>query len=192
MNMNGNLPQKRSFALSPDRKLALLLEILLLMMAGALAAFMHFNIRIPLNIPGHHGLEFMAIFVLVRLTSNIRFAATASVLGVGILLLIPGIGTSSPMHSLSYLLPGLMLDAFYQLNKKQMHLLFFTALIAGISYMSIPLSRWFIHIFTAYPYMSFIKFGTAYTLMSFFLFGMLGGMLGYGLNSIKSSFTKNK
>ncbi|NQT76681.1 MAG: hypothetical protein HQ565_03130 [Bacteroidetes bacterium] len=190
--MNGNLPQKRSFALSPDRKLALLLEILLLMMAGALAAFMHFNIRIPLNIPGHHGLEFMAIFVLVRLTSNIRFAATASVLGVGILLLIPGIGTSSPMHSLSYLLPGLMLDAFYQLNKKQMHLLFFTALIAGISYMSIPLSRWFIHIFTAYPYMSFIKFGTAYTLMSFFLFGMLGGMLGYGLNSIKSSFTKNK
>ncbi len=57
---------------------------------GALAAYMHFNLRIPLNIPGHHGLEFMAIFVLVRLTSNIRYAATASVLGVGILLLIPG------------------------------------------------------------------------------------------------------
>ena len=192
MNMNGNLPQKRSFALSRDRKLTLLLEILLLMMAGALAAYMHFSLRIPLNMPGHHGLEFMAIFVLVRLSSNLRYAATASVLGVGILLLMPGIGASSPLHSLSYLLPGLMLDIFYQLNKKQMQLLFFTALIAGLSYMTIPLSRWFIHIFTGYPYMSFIKFGTAYTLLSFFLFGMLGGMLGYGLNSIKSSFTKNK
>jgi hypothetical protein len=190
--MNGNLPQKRSFALSPDRKLTLLLEILLLMMAGALAAYMHFSLRIPLNMPGHHGLEFMAIFVLVRLSSNLRYAATASVLGVGILLLMPGIGASSPLHSLSYLLPGLILDVFYQLNKKQMQLLFFTALIAGLAYMAIPLSRWFIHIFTGYPYMSFIKFGTAYTLLSFFLFGMLGGMLGYGLNSIKSSFTKNK
>lgn len=192
INMNGNLHQKRSFALSPDRNIALILEMLLIVAGGALAALMHFKLRIPLNLPGHHGLEFMAIFVLIRLSANVRYAATLATLGTGIMLLIPGLGASNPLHSFSYLLPGLFLDFFYIISRGRMQLFLIAAITAGISYMMIPLSRLIVQIFIAYPYMAFVKFGIVYTVFSFLLFGILGGMLGYGLFIVKSVFNQNK
>jgi len=188
MNMNGNLPQKKSYALTHNRNHALILELLLIIMGGALAAFMHFKLRIPLNIPGHHGLEFMAIFMVIRLESNLKYAATLATLGVGILLLIPGMGAGNPFHSIAYLLPGLTIDLAYQFSRGRIHVLFVSAIIAGIGYMSIPVSRLLVHLFSGYPYMAFLKFGVAYTILSFFFFGMLGGVLGFGLSNIKSIF----
>ncbi|MDT8393812.1 MAG: hypothetical protein RQ761_08195 [Bacteroidales bacterium] len=190
--MNGNLPQKRSYALSPDRNITLILEMLLLVAGGALAAMMHFKLRIPLNLPGHHGLEFMAIFVLIRLSANVRYAATLATLGTGIIILIPGMGATNPLHSFSYLLPGLFLDFFYIIGRGRMHLLMIAGITAGISYMMIPLSRLIVQIFIAFPYMAFVKFGVAYTVLCFLLFGMLGGILGYGLFIVKSVFNQNK
>lgn len=70
-------------------------------------------------------------------------------------------------------------------------MLLLISFIAGLAYMSIPLSRLFIKLFTGYPYPAFIKFGEAYTILSFYFFGMLGGLLGYGMNSIKTSFSKS-
>lgn len=191
MNMNGNLPQKKSYALSHDRKQALLLELMLIVMGGALAALLHFSLRIPLNLPGHHGLEFMAIFILIRLESNLRYAATMATLGVGLVLLIPGMGAGNPFHSVSYLLPGLAIDLIYQFSRGRIHVLFVAAIIAGIGYAFIPISRLMIQLISGYPYMAFIKFGVAYTILSFFFFGMLGGVLGFGLSGIKSKFYKS-
>jgi hypothetical protein len=169
------------------------LEFFLLMLAGAFAVFLHYKLRIPLNIPGHHGLEFMAIFVLLRMGSNLKYAATIATLGAGIALLLPGMGAANPVNSFGYLLPGLMLDFFYFFSRSERkQSFFFIAIIAGISYMSIPLSRFVVYIFAAYPYGAFVKFGVAYTILSFFFFGLLGGILGYGLNSVKPSFHKNQ
>jgi hypothetical protein len=171
----------------------MVLEFFLLMLAGAFAAFLHYKLRIPLNIPGHHGLEFMAIFVVLRMGSNFKYAATIATLGTGIMLFLPGMGAVNPMTSLGYLLPGIMLDLFYIFNKAdRKQSFFFIALIAGISYMSIPLSRFIVYFFADYPYMAFIKFGVTYTILSFFFFGLLGGILGFGLNSVKPSFNKNQ
>ncbi len=191
MNMSGNLPQKNSSEQSLSRSTALVLEMFLLMMAGAFAMFLHYRLRIPLNIPGHHGLEFMAIFVLIRLGSNVRYAASIASLGVGIFLLLPGMGASNPLHSFGYLLPGLVLDSLYMLGSKRFQMFLLIIFLAGFAYMSIPLSRFFVTLITGYPNPAFIKFGTAYTILSFFFFGMLGGLLGYGMNSIKTSFRKS-
>lgn len=191
-NMNGNSSQKNSSVLSHNENLALVLELLILMMAGAFAMFLHYRLRIPLNMPGHHGLEFMAIFTVVRLSSNLRFAATIATLGTGILLLIPGMGAFNPLHSFSYLLPGILLDLLYFTGGKQARWFVLVALGAGITYMSIPLSRFFVHLITGFPEMAFVKFGVVYTILSFFFFGMLGGMLGYGLENIKSFFRNQK
>jgi len=161
-------------------------------MGGILAAYMHFKLRIPLNIPGHHGLEFMAIFVLIRLESNLKYAASIATMGVGLLMLVPGFGAGVPLHTLSYLLPGIMLDLLFRLSANRSHVLIIAAFIGGLAYMSIPLSRLIIHLFSGYPYMAFVKFGVLYTILSFFFFGLLGGALGYGLSSIKSSINKSK
>jgi hypothetical protein len=191
-HMNGNLPQKRSSVLSLNPSAIYVLQLLLLMMAGAFAMFLHYKLRIPLNIPGHHGLEFMAIFTIVRLSSNIRWAATVATLGAGILLLIPGMGSTDPLHSFSYMLPGIMLDVLYITGRKQMGWLIFAAIGAGIAYMCIPLSRLFVHLFSGYPVISFFKHGIVYAILSFFFFGMLGGVLGFGLDRIRLSFTNQK
>jgi len=189
--MNGNLPQKNSSEQFLNRSAAIVLEMFMLMMAGAFAIFLHYKLRIPLNIPGHHGLEFMAIFVLIRLGSNIRYAASIASLGVGIFLLLPGMGASNPLHSFGYLIPGLVLDSLYMLGSKRFQMFLLIIFIAGFAYMSIPLSRFFVALFTGYPNPAFLKFGTAYTILSFFFFGMLGGLLGYGMNGIKTSFRKS-
>lgn len=192
MNINGNLPQKRSSVISLNRDIALILEILLIIMGGALAAYMHFKLKIPLNIPGHHGLEFMAIFMLIRLESSLKYAATVATLGVGLFFLIPGMGAGTPLHSLGYMLPGIILDLLYRFMGGRAHIVIIAAMVAGLSYMSIPLSRLFIQLSSGYHFMAFIKFGIMYTMLSFFFFGFLGGTLGYGLSSIKSKLKQAK
>ncbi len=190
MNMNGNLQQKKSYAGSHSGSGALVLELFYLMLAGAFATFLHHKLRVPLNLPGHHGLEFMAIFTFIRMSSGMRYAASIAMIGTGIVLLMPGFGAASPLHSIGYLLPGIVLDLLYGISKNWTKNILHITLIAGIAYMSIPLSRLILFIVSGYPNMAFIKFGPAYTIMSFFFFGMLGGMLGFGLNSIKQSINK--
>ncbi len=191
--MNGNSHQKKPLEASLSRSGLLVLEVFLLMMAGAFAMFLHHKLRIPMNTPGHHGLEFMMIFVVLRLSSNLRYAATLAVVGTGLFIMLPGYGASTPLHSVSYLLPGLILDLFYNLNENSMKRIIALALISGLAYMSIPLSRLLVVAATGFPYNAFIKFGTFYTIVSFFTFGMIGGLLGFGLDQIRKSFnTQNK
>jgi len=191
MNMNGNLPEKKSYALSHSLSIAHILEMLLLVMAGGLAAYMHFNLRIPLNIPGHHGLEFMGIISLVRLTSKLKYAGMLTMLGTGFILLLPGAGGGTLLHGFSYLLPGMIMDLAYYSGKDRIRTLVVIALASGFAYISIPVSRLLVNLVSGYPYMAFVKFGIAYTTLSFFFFGMLGGLLGYSLYSIKNKFFKS-
>jgi hypothetical protein len=130
----------------------------------------------------------MAIYVLIRLSSDIRFAATTATLGTGLILLIPGFGASHALHSFTYLLPGIVLDALFILYHGQKKVLVITVISAGIAYMSIPLSRLIIQGLTGFTSMAFIKFGALYTLLSFMFYGMLGGILGHGLYAVKSIY----
>ena len=188
--MNGKSPQRRSFAVSHNRNIALLAELLLLFAGGVLAAVLHAKLRIPLNTPGHHGLEFMAIYVLIRMASNVRYAASMATLGTGIALLIPGIGASDPLHSFSYLLPGIVLDLLYPYVSKKNFRWLTIILLAGMAYASIPMSRLMVNLASGYTYMAFVKYGALYTILSFFFFGMMGGMLGLGMDKARSLFNK--
>ena len=188
--MDGKLPQRRSFAVSHNRNIALLAELMLLLAGGMLAAVLHAKLRIPLNMPGHHGLEFMAIYTLIRLASKLRYAALMATIGTGVALLIPGIGSTDPLHSFSYLLPGIVLDLLYPLINKSTFRWLMVMLLAGFAYASIPLSRLLVNLLIGYPYMAFIKYGTLYTTLSFFFFGMMGGLTGFGMEKARSLFSK--
>jgi len=192
MNMNGNLPLRNSSDQSLNRSIPLVLEMFLVVMGGALATYLHFKLRIPLNIPGHHGLEFMAIIALIRMSSGIRYAGLLAMLGTGIMLLIPGIGQGTLLHGFSYLIPGLILDLFYLAGKDRIRILLVISLASGLAYMCIPLSRLIVNLAFGHPYMAFVKYGVAYTTLSFFFYGMLGGILGYGLFNIKNSILRSK
>jgi hypothetical protein len=190
INMNGNSQEKKLSGLSLNLDISRVLETLLIMMGGGLAAYMHFHMRLPLNMPGHHGLEFMAILTIIRLSSRLRYAGMISMLGTGFVLLVPGLGGGTILHGFAYLLPGIILDLAYVAGRERIRILLVIAFVAGFAYMVIPISRLILNAITGFPYMAFVKHGVTYTVLSFFFFGMMGGLLGSGLNSIRKFFLK--
>ncbi len=180
--MNGNVQQKsllRGFL--TNSTLAGVLEIILLLLAGVMAIVLHARLRTPLNIPGHHGIEFMAIILAARLSSSVKWASSISALGIGIFILFPVLGFKDPMMGFNYMLPCFFIDIAFNSIKSTKFRNLFLSVAAGLGYMLIPVSRMITNALTGYPYMSFIKHGTVTPLVTFLLFGFLGGLLGTGI-----------
>lgn len=190
-NIFGKPQVETTSGLIHNRTLRLTLEALLLMGLGALAVLLHARLRSPISVPGHHGIEFMALLMLGRLSSNLRFASTFSSFGIGLLLLFPVFGFNDPMMGFNMMLPGFLLDFCYHFGGKFSRKAWFVMLIAGFSYMLIPLSRLIINAFTGYPYGAFLKYGPIIPVVSHFTFGLMGGLLGTGVSNIlKKLFSK--
>ncbi|MDP2722794.1 MAG: hypothetical protein Q8O72_08555 [Bacteroidales bacterium] len=184
--MNGNVQQKSlSGSFLTNLTLARVFEVLLLLMAGTLAIVLHERLRTPLNIPGHHGLEFMAILLGARLSSKLKWASSISALGIGVFILFPVLGFKDPMMGFNYMLPCFVLDLAYnsvgQLSKYKKLLL---VVAAGFGYMMIPLSRLLTTLVTGYPYASFMKHGFLMPVVLFMVFGLMGGLLGTGIYQV--------
>lgn len=158
------------------------LEYFLLFGIGIVAFLLHSRLRTPLNMPGHHGLEFMAILMAGRVASRIPWASSISSLGIGLILLTPIVGIKDPLMGFTYMLPGFFLDAFFLMAKDQARRLVFIALIAGLAYAVIPLSRISFHFLTGYPYLSILKHGPIVPVLGYFIFGLAGGLTGGGIS----------
>ncbi len=183
-NIFGKPQIKTISGLTHNRSLGVLLEVLFLLGIGAVAILLHARLRTPLNIPGHHGIGFMGLLLLGRMSSNLKFASTISSLGIGLLLMFPVLGFKDPMMGFNYMLPGLFLDIFYQLGGQQSKKVWFLAIVAGISYITIPFSRLLISSSTGYLYGAFLKHGFVTPFISYLFFGLSGGLLGTGTSKV--------
>ena len=189
--MNGNVQQKTlSRKYLTNLSIAGILEILLLIGAGVLAIVLHARLRTPLNIPGHHGIEFMAIILAARLSSKIKWASSISALGSGIFLLFPVLGFKDPMMGFNYMLPCFFIDLAYNFIKNNKYRNLFLSIAAGLAYLMVPMSRLITTLTTGFPYSSFLKHGFATPIFTFLLFGLLGGILGTGIYIIGKKLFK--
>lgn len=178
-SMNGKLLTKNISEKFLNPTLARVLEIILLLGIGMIAILLHARLRSPLNLPGHHGMEFMALLVVTRLGSKMKFACSISSLGIGFLLLFNVFGFKDPFMSFTYMIPGILLDVLFIAFSPWRNKIYIMALIAGIAYMTIPLMRLMIFLTTGFPYPSFIKQAQIIPLGGFFIFGLIGGLAGY-------------
>jgi len=182
MVMNGNVQQRSLLKeLLTNRTISSVLEVILLLLAGVLAIVLHARLRMPINVPGHHGIEFMTVIIAARLASKIKWASSISALGIGIFILFPVLGFKDPMMGFNYILPLFLVDIAYNLNKSKKYRNLIIALAAGFGYMLIPASRVLLSLTTGFPYSTFIKHGFVTPLFSFFFFGLMGGLLGTGI-----------
>jgi len=189
--MNGNVQQKTlSRKYLTNLSIAGILEILLLVGAGVLAIVLHARLRTPLNIPGHHGIEFMAIILAARLSSKIKWASSISALGIGIFLLFPVLGFKDPMMGFNYMLPCFFIDLAYNFIKNNKYRNLFLSIAAGLAYLMVPMSRLITTFTTGFPYSSFLKHGFVTPIFTFLLFGLLGGILGTGIYIIGKKLFK--
>ena len=187
-NISGRLPAKTTSGLIHSKTFRLPLEVMFLTGLGMLAILLHARFKSPLSIPGHHGIEFMALLLMGRLSSNLKFASTTTSFGVGLLLLFPVLGFRDPLMGFNFMLPGLLLDFCYNLGWNFVKKAWFLALIAGLAYMMIPLSRMIISISTGYQYETFLKYGLFVPVLTHFAFGLAGGLLGTGIYKILNKF----
>jgi len=179
--MNGNMYQKSISKTFQTNTLSIVFEILFLLLLGVSAVMLRSYLRIPMNIPGRHGLEFMAILIIGRRVSKIPFASVIAMIGASSIMFVPFIGIKDPFLPVIYLLMGIVLDSLYFVFRNPSNRLAILTLIGGLAYMVIPISRVGIYLFTGVIDHSFIKWGFAIPIVSHFVFGIAGALLGAGL-----------
>jgi hypothetical protein len=175
--MNGQFYQRNTSKESAISPSAILAEFLILMLFGFVVAFLRARLRIPLHMPGHHGVEVMFLIVLARLITRLPISATITTMSAAGCMLIPGLGYSDPFLPVIFICFGLFLDAAFRFLPKLHLSIPFVVFIAGIAYSFIPLTRLVLVVFTDFPYSSILKGGFAANLISHFFFGALGGLV---------------
>ena len=175
--MNGQFYQRNTSKESATNTSVIITELLILMFFGFLLAFLRARLRIPLHIPGHHGVEVMFLIILARLITRMPIASTITTMSAAACMFIPGLGYSDPFLPVVFVLFGLFLDWAFKIFPKLHLSVPFVILISGIAYSFIPISRFLIVAFTNFPYDSFLKSLFGYNLLSHFFFGALGGSI---------------
>jgi len=156
------------------------LSILSLLLLGVIAGILHVHLKYPLDIPGHHGLEWMALLMFGRFLSNNRYAAT---------ILASGAAGSYLMQSsflalahdvkpaLIFLLTGACADIIFRFSKDRLPMLINAGLIGGLAFVSKPLVMYCLFL-GGLKVGSFIKNPDYLPFISHLLFGMVGGVGG--------------
>jgi len=183
--MNGKQQIRSISGQYPDQALDKVLQAIALILLGVLAITLHARLRYPLSLPGHHGMEFMAILVAGRMLSNLKYAGSFTSLGTGLILLFPIFGFKDPFMGFNFMLPGLVIDAAYLVVRNNKYLPYFLAFFSAVAYASIPISRIVLQDFSGYVYPNLQKYGTPlYPLFSHAFFGLIGGFAGIGISFI--------
>ncbi len=177
--MNGKLHQKSLLKVF-QTSISTRLEMFILLFLGMIAIFAHARFRSGINIPGHHGLEFMALLMVGRAASKIKWASLFFSIGVISLLFIPFLGFKNPIMSFVFLIPGISVDIFYNSIKKYNNKIWFLSLVGGISYGLVPIIRLLLTEFTGIIHKSLLL-TPVYTITTHIIFGTIGSIIGVAL-----------
>lgn len=178
--MSGKSYQKNTLSLSLTKRYATVIEILLLIMTGVFIATLRAYLRVPLNIPGRHGIEVIGILMAARMLSGQKFASSITMLASGSMMLLPFMGFKDPTIPFMYMGIGFSLDflwAKFKLNVKNAYIV---ALFGGLCYMMIPVLRLGIHFSGLMFISSFAKHGIIIPILTHFFFGALGTLVAFG------------
>jgi hypothetical protein len=127
-----------------------------------------------LQLPGHHGLEAMALLVLARLCCTNPWSAT--LVGASAAVSAPFLGAShGVLMPLFYVLPGLVLDLGYRLSPRLGRFPLFLPLLAALAYAAKPVVRVLANQFFGMQFGS-LRAGPVYPILTHFLFGFLGAL----------------
>jgi hypothetical protein len=152
-------------------------EALLLLGSGVTAVILHRAFDLSLGLPGHHGIEWMALMSLGCASSRFRGAGTLTSLGAAFASTMPFLHGGNPFTWLFYLLPGPVMDLAFRYLPRFANKAWFLVLLGGLAHATKPLGQLIMNLITGWPFGSF-RYGVLYPFASHLLFGMIGGLLG--------------
>jgi hypothetical protein len=151
------------------------------MLLGVMAGLLHVHLRYPLNISGHHGLEWMALLLFGRLLSSHRNAAltvaggaAASYLAQSALLPL----AHEVKPAFIFLLTGASADILYRFTKDKLPAVVSAGLIGGLAFITKPMVMYALFLGIGMHVGMFIKHPIYLPFISHLLFGAAGGVGG--------------
>ena len=157
------------------------LSLASLFLLGCIAGLLHVHLRYPLNIPGHHGIEWFALLMFGRCLSNHRFAALILAGGAATSYLVqsPFINLAHDVKpALIFLLTGFCSDIIYRFTTDKIPMILNAGLVSGLAFLSKPLVMYCLYIFTGMKVGMFIKHPDYLPFVSHLVFGATGGIGG--------------
>jgi len=130
--------------------------------------------RWPLQLPGHHGLEAMALLVLGRLCCTSPWSAT--LVGASAAAAAPFTGADhGVLMPLFYVLPGIVLDLGYRLWPRLVSALLVLPVLAALAFAAKPVVRVLGNELFGMQFGS-LRAGPVYPIVTHLLFGFLGAL----------------
>jgi len=167
-------PGRTSGVFEPSSELTLGLFMLLLALGAGIVALGEM-FRFSLGLPGHHGLESMALLATARLCSNYRWAATIAAISAATTAVAVGAGHGGLVPVL-YMLPGIVIDVGVMLVPAWRSSLVWLPLLAGLGHATKPLLKW-IALGGTTPHLGAMANGLPYPFMTHLLFGFTGAFV---------------
>lgn len=174
--MSGKLLQKTTLDNS-DYRLSRWQSWLLILIAGFVAVALHKVFRWPMELPGRHGLELMAILIFVRCSMNETYAASLS--AVGGILALTLTGHHFMVDGSILFAQGITIDLLYKnIILRHRISLGLLSIVAGLAHLLKPIIK-FGYQYGADIYSDALTHGLFYPILTHFIFGFVGGLLGW-------------
>ncbi len=150
-------------------------RVLWLVALGVAIVALEGAFRWSLQLPGHHGIEAMALLLLARLSCT--HPVSASISGASAALAAPLFGAEhGPLMPLFYLLPGVLLDLGWRVRPRAGSVVLFLPLLTAVAYASKPVVRVLANYLFGMQFGS-LRAGPLYPIVTHLLFGFVGGLV---------------
>lgn len=150
-------------------------QLLLLIGLGTAIPVLHALLHWPLRLPGHHGLEYMALMMFGRTVVGHRWAALTVATSAAVTSFIPVFGFNEFGMRFSFLLAGLTVDLLYRYVPWRNPIVL--AGMAALGHTTKPLWKWVAASGWNLKFGSLAS-GVGFPLMTHLCFGFVGGMIG--------------
>ncbi len=178
MKINSLQLQKSLSKVFPNKYITVAIEAIFLMLIGALAVTIHSKLKIPIHLPGKHGLLFMFIVIVGSSFTSIKYSVSICTLGASAMLFSNTLGFTDPLRSGLYMLIGFTFDFLINVSPRFQSKLFYISLVSGISYMIIPIFRAIFSLTSGFIYPSLFT-GMLFPVFTHFIFAFSGGFLAF-------------
>jgi len=165
------------------------LTVLALVSLGVLAVVAHQYFRFGLSMPGHHGLEWMALLLFGRMQSPRRWAGLNVALGAAgthVWFAAVGPSTLAVMPVFAYLLNGLFVDLLFRFAPGGLPGIVKGIVLGGLAFMTKPIFFACAALLFGIHYGSAAKYGYLLPIATHFVFGAIGGICGVALAAATS------
>jgi hypothetical protein len=153
-------------------------QLILLALFAALVVVAKIALRLPLQLPGHSGIFWMAIVIVAA--GVVRKVGAASLLGLtsGLVAAFLGMGDLGALNTfLSYTMVGVSTDLALLLLGRNPENLVVAAMAGAFGHFGKFLVKWGLATLAGAP-VGFVALGLARAIVGYIIFGALGGLLG--------------